>query len=234
MNRFLFLVCAAGCAAIPRTAIVDGREVQRPTLQFGGQPYTLVHQGAHPKPGSPSSGLRDAGGRIRGRICGITADYDVKHSGDRVVVDGVVYDDKLGSKIEVREESRGLHFSGTLGSNIIDLQLDRGRLTGSVGRRVYSLERVEDRLEGWLRVPGMVWGPSIPVMVQSDRKILVPVRVRGVAALWEMPAAVQAVVLPNLLTCINLADNQLHPIDVGFGGTPADVTGDEAHHLFLP
>ena len=58
----------AGCVITPKTAIVNGREVPRPTLEFFGQPYTIKHEGAHPQPGGPSSGLSVAGGGIRGRV----------------------------------------------------------------------------------------------------------------------------------------------------------------------
>ncbi|HEX6835363.1 MAG TPA: hypothetical protein VF334_02265, partial [Polyangia bacterium] len=63
------LVLAAGCA--PTTAIVDGKQVPRLDMDFVGQPFVIRVSGAHPKPGSPSGGLRDFGGRISGNICGL-------------------------------------------------------------------------------------------------------------------------------------------------------------------
>jgi hypothetical protein len=73
------------CAAAPKTAVVDGRTVPRPTLDFGGHPYSLRHQGAHPRPNGPSDGLTDAGGTITGRVCGMNVDYGVEHRGDHVL-----------------------------------------------------------------------------------------------------------------------------------------------------
>ena len=61
------VVAVAGCATVPKTAVVDGKVVPRLTLAFTGQPYEIKHEGAHPQPGSPSGGLKDAGGSIHGR-----------------------------------------------------------------------------------------------------------------------------------------------------------------------
>ena len=77
-----------GCATLPKTAIVDGQEVPRKTLEFTGSPYSITHRAAHPRPGGPSSGLRDAGGNITGMVCGMDVDYSVRHEGDQVVMVG--------------------------------------------------------------------------------------------------------------------------------------------------
>ena len=86
---FAAAVATAGCAA-PKTAIVDGKKVPRLTLEFTGNPYSIKHDGAHPRPGGPSSGLRDAGGGIRGRVCGMLVDFDVTHKGDHVQLVGSI------------------------------------------------------------------------------------------------------------------------------------------------
>src|SRR4051794_31968723 len=108
-----------GCATVPRTAIVDGKEVPRLNLDLGGQPYWVQHTGAHPRPGGPSSGLRDAGGAIRGRVCGMFIDLDAAHRGDRVQVVGSI-DNRKPAAIAVSEADGVRHFTGNLGGAGVD------------------------------------------------------------------------------------------------------------------
>src|SRR5215475_829075 len=84
------LLLVAGCATVPKTALVDGKEVPRLMLDLTGQPYQIKHEGAHPKPGGPSSGLRAAGGSIHGHVCGMFIDFDVTHKGDHVQLVGSI------------------------------------------------------------------------------------------------------------------------------------------------
>ena len=90
----LLLLC--GCA--PTTAIVDGKQVPRLDKDFVGQPFVIRASAAHPRPGSPSGGLRDNGGRISGNVCGLELTYDVSHEGNKTVMTGFV-DEKQTTKI---------------------------------------------------------------------------------------------------------------------------------------
>ena len=89
MHRFLLpLLLVCGCA--PTTAYVDGKPVPRLDMDFVGQPFVIRVSAAHPKPGSPSGGLRDFGGRISGNVCGLDITYDVQHDGTRTRLTGFV------------------------------------------------------------------------------------------------------------------------------------------------
>jgi hypothetical protein len=199
------------CASAPRTVLVDGREVPRPTLDFSGQPYRIRHQRAYPNPGSPSSGLTDAGGDIHGQVCGMTVDYAVSHKGDHVLLEGSL-DGPLPSAIEVREDGEARTFEGKLGGQTVTLALRADSLQGHVGRRLFELAPSEgDRLLGEMRDEGQVGA--------------VPVEVNGLQALRDMPSADQAAVLPSLLTCgLGAGRYQaLSSLVVGFGGRGSEA-----------
>jgi hypothetical protein len=64
--------------------------VPRQTLSFTGQPYSIQHFDAYPRPAGASSGLQAEGGRITGNICGVSVEYSVEHAGDRVKMSGLL------------------------------------------------------------------------------------------------------------------------------------------------
>jgi hypothetical protein len=212
MKRLLVfaVIGAGGCATVPKTAIVDGKEVARATLEFNGQPYTVKHEGAHPRPGGASSGLRDAGGSIRGRVCGMLFDLDVTHKGDHVQLVGSI-DNHIPAAIDVRDEGGGArHFTGNLGTLGVDFVLVPGAMQGHVGIRVFALEASADELHGHMRVPNI--RGALPVMIT------------GREALLAMPAADQAAVLPALMTCQTASGqfNAAEAIVLGVGGEATD------------
>lgn len=215
MKTVALALLVAGCAGVPKTAIVDGREVPRQTLEFSGQPYSVKHEGAHPRPGGPSSGLTDVGGAIRGRICGMLVDLDVSHKGDRVQVVGSL-DNHIPAAIDVTEEQGGVrHFTGNLGGLGVDFMLAPAGLQGHVGIRVFALETNADRYGGFMRIPGLIG-------YNNDNRL--PLVVNGRAALLAMPAADQAALLPALLTC-NPGGSQYRMVEglvVGVGGEATD------------
>jgi hypothetical protein len=202
----------AACASTPRTVLVDGREVPRPTLDFSGQPYQVRHVRAYPNPGSPSSGLRDAGGDIEGHVCGLSVDYAVTHRGDHVQLNGTL-DGPVPSQVEIREDGESRTFEGKLGGLTVSLQLRADSLLGHVGRRQFALHASGgDILLGDMRAEGQMGA--------------LPVEVHGLQALQDMPAADQGAVLPGLLTCAAIASAQyqsLSTLIVGFGGAMTDV-----------
>ena len=102
MRRLLIsLVLLAGCA--PTTAFVDGKTVPRLDMDFVGQPFVVRVSAAHPRPGSPSGGLRDFGGRISGNICGLDITYDVQHEGDQTHLTGFVDEKQTDSRLDVKD-----------------------------------------------------------------------------------------------------------------------------------
>jgi hypothetical protein len=216
MMRALGLVVAAlaaGCASAPKTAVVDGREVPRLTLEFNGQPYTIKHDGAHPRPGGASSGLRDAGGSIRGRVCGMLVDFDVTHKGDHVQVVGSL-DNRMPAAIDVAEQNGVRHFTGNLGGLAVDFVVDGMMMQGHVGIRVFALEMASGAYQGFMRIPGL--------LDVNGGKQRLGVLLRGHDALWAMPPADQAAVLPAIFTCGSMQFRVVDSLDVGFGGTATD------------
>jgi hypothetical protein len=207
---------AAGCATVPKTAIVDGKEVPRLTLAFTGQPYEIKHEGAHPTPGSPSGGLQSPGGWIHGRICGMFVDFDVKHRGDHVQLVGSV-DNRLGAAIDVSEANGQRHFTGNLGPLGVDFVADKNGMQGHVGIRVFAVELVPPAgaYQGFMRIPGL--------LDVNGGKQRLSVTLHGAPSVWQMPAADQAVILPAIMTCGGAQFTMVSAIDVGFGGAATDL-----------
>jgi hypothetical protein len=204
----LLLAPLLASACSPTTAVVDGRTVPRLELEFGGQPYAVRFTAAHPRPGGASSGLRDYGGRITGNVCGLDVAYEVQHEGDHLRLSGFVDDQSLASTLLVTDMngvSRDIR--GNLAANgaSVTLDLRYNSIRGNVGLRAFELGREGDHYVGALSV-----GQSLKALA----------RVNGADALWQLPPAVQAVVLPALLTCGgDELEGQLRgALVVGFGG----------------
>jgi hypothetical protein len=208
------LLLLSACATAPKTAMVDGREVPRQTFEFSGQPYTIKHEGAHPQPGGPSSGLKDSGGAIRGRVCGMLVDYDVLHKGDHVQLVGSL-DNHIPTAIDVSEQGGARHFTGNLGGLGVDFTMVPGELQGHVGIRVFVLDAAGDRYQGFMRVPG--------TYDFDGGKQRVGVSISGRETLLAMPAADQAAVLPALMTCGGMQFRVGEGLEVGFGGAATDL-----------
>jgi hypothetical protein len=208
----LTAVFVAGCATVPKTAVVDGKEVPRLTLDFTGQPSQVKHEGAHPRPGKPSGGLRAAGGRIHGNVCGMFVDFDVTHKGDHVQLVGSI-DDRTDAAIDVEDERGMRHFTGHLGGLAVDFIAGTGGMEGHVGIRVFAVEATaDDGYKGDMRIPGM-YDPG-------GGKQTIGVTVHGREALWAMPPADQAALLPAMFTCSNTQSRMIDDFVVGFGGAP--------------
>jgi len=209
MRRLLLpLLLLCGCA--PTSAVVDGKTVPRLDMDFVGQPFVIRVSGAHPRPGSPSGGLRDFGGRISGNICGLDVTYDVQHEGDKTRLTGFVDEKQVDSRIEVRDvEHVSRQITGTLDSEsgtAINLDLRKNAIHGNVGLRQFDLgfDRDGDRYIGSVKVAGITTSATV----------------NGASDLWTLPPAAQAVVLPALLTCYGdeLEQNKRGAFIVGFGG----------------
>ena len=165
-----------GCATLPKTAIVDGQEVPRKTLEFTGSPYSITHRAAHPRPGGPSSGLRDAGGNITGMVCGMDVDYSVRHEGDQVVMVGFL-DQTQPTQLSVRDQRGVRVVSGNLAGLAVNLQLTSNALVGQVGLRAFRLEQDGANLKGPMVTTGT--DPTTATLNNRDQ-------------LWAMPAAEDA------------------------------------------
>ncbi len=198
-------VLGAGCASLPTTAVVNGVELPRPTREFQGQPYSLRHTGAHPQPGGPSSGLRSYGGKITGQVCGMDVDYEVQHEGDHIQMVGFI-DNTSSTQLQVRDGGGERRITGSLANYAVDVHLRSNQIIGSVGFRFFDMQQDGDRLHGPLKMSGT----DEPNTATAN----------GRDALWAMPAADQAVVLANILTCYvaTIGSYGRSPLVVGFGG----------------
>ena len=203
---FAPLLLLAACA--PTTAFVDGKQVPRIDLDFVGQPFVVRVSAAHPKPGSPSGGLRDNGGRVSGNVCGLDITYDVSHEGDKTRLTGFVDEKQSDSRLEVKDvENVSRQIDGTLDSEsgtAVHLDLRKNAIRGNVGLREYDLGRDGDRYIGSVKVGTLVTSATV----------------NGADDLWTLPPAAQAVVLSTLLTCYGdeLEGLKRGALVVGFGG----------------
>lgn len=171
--------------------------------EYGGEPY-LVRRGA---------------GRISGQVCGNDVLYDIlPAAADAALISGFV-DSQRPSRLELRkDEGGGERISGMLdaeaGAGAVDLRLTPEALEGRVGFRRFQLHRDGDALtgEGLIRDQSAPGGTDLPS----------PVRLTGVAALWALPAAVRAAVLPNTLSCFVAPIGALgrSALQIRFGGRP--------------
>jgi hypothetical protein len=203
---FFGLLFVASCA--PANAYVDGKLVPRLDMDFVGQPFVVRVSSAHPKPGSPSGGLRDNGGRLSGNICGLDVTYDITHEGDHTHLTGFIDEQSGDSKLDVKDvEGVSRQIYGTLDTRSgtgVSLDLRKNSIHGNVGLRQFELGRDGDRYIGSVKVAGITTSATI----------------NGADDLWTLPPAAQAVVLPALLTCNGdeLEQNKRGALVVGFGG----------------
>lgn len=198
--------CLVGaCATTPSTVMIDGQAVPRTTSEYVGQPYSVRHKEAHPRPGGPSGGVRAAGGSIFGQVCGVDVSWEVEHRGDHVQLTGQLDTDQQ-AQIRVADESGQRSFTGSLGSHAVDLRLRSNQIIGRVGPRYVDLKQDGEAFSGPMEVTG------------TEEKT--SAKVNGRTALWAMPAADQAAVLPILLTCFvaNIGQFGRSAMEIGFGG----------------
>jgi hypothetical protein len=205
LSFFALFCCALGCS--PTTAVVDGKQVPRLDMDFVGQPFVVRVSAAHPKPGSPSGGLKDFGGRVSGNICGLDVTYDVEHAGDHTHLTGFIDENQLQSRLDVKDvQNVSREISGTLDSKGSGVNLDvrKNHIRGNVGLRQFDLTRQGDQYVGSLKITNVTTSATI----------------NGADDLWTLPPAAQAVVLSALLTCYGdeLEANKRGSLTVGFGG----------------
>ncbi len=208
-----WILLVAGCAAGPpvvQTVQIGGTEVPRQSLAFTGRPYAIQHQDAHPASHGTSGGLVDDGGTISGQVCGMDLHAGVEHQGDHVQVTGLAGLAPLWLDVADRHGERRI--SGTLGGRAVDLRLRSGGISGRVAEMDFHLQQDGDDLVEFVEYHAV------------GRTAVLPMALHGRDALWQMPAADQAAVLPLLLGCLRGTLVQGDPTalrDLGFGGGPS-------------
>lgn len=196
------LVLSAGACLGP--VMINGKPTPRLNVQYTGQPYAVRHLNAHPEPGGASSGVKEQGGRITGVICGSDVDLNVTHAGDHVELYGLV-ENQHQTTLQIAQTS-GFHtITGSIAFREVKLELYGDRLRGFVGRCPVDMQQDGDAL--------------VDTVVSSGQQM--QRRLSGLDALWKLPAAPQALILPMVVSCLvektfeNLGRDT--PV-LGFGG----------------
>ncbi len=210
MNRLpLFaLFFAIGCA--PTTAVVNGQRVARPTFGYtDGYYYAITHYRAYPECRGASSGLHAYGGRIAGYACGADFTYETGYYGRELRLTGFVQPQyqavgheniQLPAHIEIRDRDGRRYVQGSIGDDfgtnfvahdrsakVIEYTLGADGLHGQIASRFFDLAVVDpDTLAGTMRIST---GETLPF------------ELRGLGAMWSMPAADQAAIIPYMLSC---------------------------------
>jgi hypothetical protein len=211
----LVAAVAAGCA--PTTAVVNGQLVPRPTLAYTDHYYYAVtHYRAYPEARGASSGLVTYAGRVAGFACGADFNYEADYRGRSIQLLGYVQPVTQAAAlirthqpahIEVRDMGGQRRIRGSVGediggllvphdrpSKVIDFAIDSASLSGQIGSRLFALTAVgDDTLAGTVKV--------------STGAVL-PFELRGVSAVWAMPAVDQAAILPFMLTCTRVEEGR--------------------------
>jgi hypothetical protein len=202
---------SSGCASLLGPVMIDGVSTPRLTEEFTGNPYSIRHTGAHPKPGSPSGGVEGSGGSIFGSVCGADIQYDVTHNKDHVLINGFL-DNLHTVSLQIREANQIRRIQGSLGNFAVDVLVTDDVLAGSVGRCRYELKAQPDSEVG--NVFSQLW---------RSQGFTADMRIQGIQELTQMPAAEQAALVPLMLYCgtAKLFENMgRSPPPLRFGGKP--------------
>jgi hypothetical protein len=210
MIRFTLIAFSLAIGCSPTTAVVNGQRVARPTLGYtDGYYYGITHYRAYPEQRGASSGLHAYGGRIAGYACGADFNYESDYAGRSIHLSGFVQPQyqavgheniQLPAHIEVADREGRRYLTGSIGDDfstnfiahdrsakVIDFTLGADGLHGQIASRRFDLEIVDpDTLAGTMRIST---GETMPF------------ELRGLTAMWSMPAADQAAILPYMLSC---------------------------------
>ncbi len=202
------LALAVGCS--PTTAVINGQRVARPTLGYSdGYYYAVTHYRAYPENRGASSGLHAYGGRIAGFACGAEFNYESDYAGRSLRLTGFVQPQyqavgheniQLPAHIEINDRDGRRYLRGSIGDDfgtnfvahdrsakVIEFSLGADGLHGQIASRWFDLAIVDaDTLAGTMRIST---GETLPF------------ELRGLSAMWSMPAADQAAILPYMLAC---------------------------------
>jgi hypothetical protein len=211
----------SACSVPLGPVLIDGQMVPRQQLHFTGQPYSVDHQDAYPRPVGASSGLQAEGGRISGLVCGASIEYDVEHTGDRIKLSGFLQHE-YQSRLEISDSEGYRMIRGSLAYKEVKLALYANRLQGYIGRCAYDLQQDDDSLTQ-LITPGYIEYPR--PMGNAMR-----LRVNGLDALFHLPPADMAAVVPLVLSCLSkkMFENwgRAEAPAMGFGGEATAVPLD--------
>lgn len=195
----------SGCSA--GAVIVDDAPTSRASQVFVGQPFQVRHIGAHPRAGAPSIGVSGEGGEIVGNVCGVSMNLSVSNNHDQVEISGFI-DGQYQMEVSIKEVNGYRRIVGNMAYHTVDLSLFGDRLMGWIGHcRIDMREhpQTRDSFVEHLRIQGFTHSLFLD----------------GIDALWALPAADQAAILPLLLQCqIAQTFNHLGLTSprVGFGG----------------
>ena len=220
MKQTLILAALLG-GCVPTTAMVNGQKVSRPTLAYSDHYYYgITHYRAYPEQRGPSAGLRSYGGRITGFACGADLQYESAYHGRELRLLGYVQPQvgpightsmQQPAHMQVRDEAEGTagrrHFTGSVGddigglfiahdrpSKVIDFALSREGLSGQIASRRFDLHYVDEET-----LAGTVVIANAPPQ---------PFELRGLSAVWAMPPADQAAILPFMLSCSQVEEGR--------------------------
>ena len=199
-------ITLGGCAT-PKTAVIDGKEVPRPTLGYTDHDlFAIQIKRAWPQTRGASSGLHADGGHVWGRVCAADVQLDAAYKGNRLDLIGALGSawpsaHLNGGDVPVNFEARDRNgmrevvgdvgepnISGRLGPRIIDFKYNHEALVGQIGWKHFNLRRDGDR---WIGTVTEI-GETSPFVVD------------GVDELWSMPAPAQVTLLPFMMTCAPL------------------------------
>jgi hypothetical protein len=231
------LAAVGGCAGrVPRSAA--------PRIRLGYTDHRLfavMHFDAYESERGASLGLRDYAGRVAGRVCGADVDFEAEYHGSTLRLVGFAkllgknantqqqaekssmldvrdrnkngavvrtIDGKIGGD-EMAEFSAGVDgASGFMAAALlaapshheVALRLMEQSLSGKVGFRSFDLHAEGDDYVG--------------TMIFAGHRL--PFIVHGRAALWSMPAADEATILPLVLTCVYDERRLVQVVDLNY------------------
>jgi hypothetical protein len=195
--------------------------------------FAITHYDAGPTGGNTYAG------RLAGRACGVDITYNAQYYRSRLRLNGFVKSlDRVAAGfqadkpafLEVRDRNTPAGIlrtiEGSVGNDLpeyaagvsgakamlaaqilamprhneVELKLTHERISGVAGMRRFDLHAEGDRYEGRMIIANHV----------------LPFRLKGRGALWSMPAADQAAILPFVITCIVDDRALVQDVDMGY------------------
>ena len=202
-----FVACclfAVGCGT-PKYAVVDGKRVERPSVEYGSDFFWIEHERAFPGVFDPHRGLDVNDGTLRGQVCKININFDASWYGDRLTLQGrgdtpelrewSYNDDLFHAEVHIRESAPGHRHIIAYGLvpevQKVEVDVSDQRLEATIGRRHYELAADGGYLFGRLMREGDVW----------EQRIDAPFAIYGRQVLSSMVPADEAIVLIFMLAC---------------------------------
>jgi hypothetical protein len=203
-GRFVLVALLLSCAATSQTAMLS-EGTPRLTLHYSnGETFELQHQNAFPRVFDPLRPRDISDGKLTGRLCGVTVEYDARWFAGTLTLSG--YGDiqwqghaqsggptnlTLGVSEPVAGRRKisgqfGGHIHSDSSSPIVDLDVSTDHLEGRVGGRQFFLAAKGDYFVGQAR--------------ERDGGMQ-PFAIYGRSVLSTMPPADESLTLVALLAC---------------------------------